>query len=211
MRMLPSFTLAAALGAVPVVAPAHPHVFVDTTLRVVTNAEGMLEGIEVSWTYDDFYSLLLFADLGLDQDGDSRLRPDEVRRLDGFDLQWIDGFEGDAYLLRDGTPIELGRPEGRGTTVAEGRITSTHFRPVSGRADGVVIRAYDPTFYTAYTLVGPVVVDGPCKAEVIPVDLDAAYSLAEELLYGGDYDPETEDYPAVGEAFADTVTLSCTG
>ncbi|MEO0402996.1 MAG: DUF1007 family protein [Pseudomonadota bacterium] len=205
------FPMALMLAAAPLAAPAHPHVFVDTGLRLVIDADGTLTGIEVSWTYDDFYSLLLFADLGLDQDGDSQLRPDEVRRLDGFDLQWVDGFEGDAYVLRNGTPIALGAPEGRGVSVENGLITTTHFRAANAPADGLVIKAYDPTFYTAYTLVGEVGVDGPCSTSVLPVDLDAAYSLAEELLYGGSYDPNTDEYPAVGEAFADTVTLSCAG
>jgi ABC-type uncharacterized transport system substrate-binding protein len=209
MRILPTTLTALALLALPGMAPAHPHVFVDTGLRLIISDDGTLDGIEVSWTYDDFYSLLLFADLGLDPDGDSNLTPDEVRRLDGFDLQWIDGFEGDAYVLRDDVPVTLGAPQSRGVSVKDGLITTTHFRSVGVPADGLVIKAYDPTFYTAYTLVGDVAVDGPCTAEAVKADIDAAYAKAEELLYGGSYDPESDEYPEVGEAFADTVSVSC--
>ena len=73
-----------------------------------------------------------------------------------------------------------------------------------------MVKAYDPTFYTAYSLVGEIAVDGPCEAQVQPADLDAAYTLGEELLYATPAAQVEESYPEVGEAFADTVTISCT-
>ncbi|WP_299045502.1 DUF1007 family protein [uncultured Tateyamaria sp.] len=195
----------------PATAVAHPHVFVDTKLKVVVSATGKFEGIEVHWTYDDFYSLLLFADLGLDLDGDGELTQGELRRLDGFDMQWVAGFEGDSYAYRNGKRIKLGKPQGRGVSVTQGRITTVHFRPARGPAEGVVIQAYDPTFYTAYDLTGPVEVDGPCRATIEPADLDAAYTMVEELLYATPAAEAEDSYPEVGEAFADTVSLSCAG
>ncbi|WP_255450625.1 DUF1007 family protein [Tateyamaria sp. syn59] len=190
---------------------AHPHVFVDTKLRVVVADDGSFEGLEVQWTYDDFYSLLLLTDYGMDNDGDGQLTDSELKRLDGFDLQWIPGFEGDSYALLEGTPVKLGKPQGRGVSVDAGRITTVHFRPAKASADGLVLKAYDPTFYTAYDLIGPVAVDGPCDAAIQPADLDAAYTLVEELLYATPAAEVEAAYPEVGEAFADTVTLSCSG
>lgn len=206
MRMFPIIALAFA----PVTLAAHPHVFVDTSLRIVVDDAGNLQGVEISWTYDDFYSLLLLSDMGLDNDGDGRLRDDEIARLDGFDMNWIEGYQGDTHATRAGAPVSLGPPQGRGVSVDRGLITSTHFRAASGPADGVVVKAYDPTFYTAYSLTGAVQVDGPCAAQVVPADLDAAYSLVEELLYATPAAQAEESYPEVGEAFADTVSLTCT-
>ena len=211
MQLRTSLALALSLAAIPCAGWAHPHVFVDTKLRVVIGDDGTFEGLEVSWTYDDFYSLLLLSDYGLDNDGDGELDDSELVRLKGFDLQWIDGFEGDSYATRAGSPVALGAPQDRGVSVSAGQITSTHFRPASGPADGLVIKAFDPTFYTAYTLVDAVAVDGPCKATQVPADLDAAYTLVEELLYVTPSSDLEEGYPEVGEAFADTVTLSCAG
>lgn len=210
--MRASFLLVLGLAALPVSALAHPHVFVDTKLRILVSDAGVFEGIEVSWTYDDFYSLLLFADLGLDNDGDGALDQTELVRLDGFDLQWIDGFEGDSYAYSGDTRISLGAPQGRGVSVADGKITTTHFRPVTDPtaavADGLQIKAYDPTFYTAYSLVDAAV-QGPCQASIAPADLDAAYTLVEELLYATPAADAEADYPQVGEAFADTVSVTC--
>jgi ABC-type uncharacterized transport system substrate-binding protein len=76
-------------------------------------------------------------------------------------------------------------------------------------ADGIIIKAFDPTFYTAYNLVGSVIVEGPCTAKVQNADLDAAYTMVEELLYAMPASKAEDDFPKVGEAFADTVSLSC--
>ena len=201
----------AALALMPQTAATHPHVFVDTQLTVVVSDDGQFEGIEVASTYDDFYSLLIMADMQLDNDGDGRLRRDEVQQLSGFDLQWVDGFAGDSYAERNGRAIALGATQDRGVTVENGLITSRHFRAASGPADGVVIKAFDPTFYTAYSLVGQVTVQGPCGATQVPADPDAAHTLVEELLYATPASDLEDGYPEVGEAFADTVRVSCAG
>lgn len=195
------------LLAVPV-AQAHPHVFVETGLTLVADDAGRLIGVEVSWTYDDFYSLLLLEDLGLDPDGDGVLSADELARLEGFDLQWIDGYLGDLYLTAGEAPVELGRPESRGTQVVEGRIVTRHFRAFAPQDGAVVVKAYDPTFYTAYDLNGGVTVPEGCSLSIQPADLDKAYTMVEEALYANPALPD-DDYPEVGEAFADTVLVSC--
>lgn len=209
--MIPMRPLMLALGfcAAPMAGQGHPHIFIDTTLRAVVDADGTFKGVEVRWVYDDFYSLLIFADMGLDSDGDGALTPDEVAKLEGFDLQWVEGYEGDTYVIRAGAPVPLGPPQSRGLSVTGGRITTTHFRAADVPASGLVIKAYDPTFYTAYELVGQVEVDGPCTTSIEPADLDAAYSYVEELLYATPEAQAQDEFPEVGDRFADTVMLSC--
>lgn len=192
------------------VAQAHPHIFVETGLKLVSDDAGQLVGIEVSWTYDDFYSLLLLEDMGLDPDGDGALSAEELAKLDGFDLNWIEGYQGDLYLTTEGAPVELTRPEGRGTDVIGGRIVSRHFRSFAPQAGEVIVKAYDPTFYTAYDLEGGVSVPDDCTLKIQPADLDRAYTMVEEALYKNPAIPDDE-YPEVGEAFADTVEVSCKG
>ena len=209
MSRLRPLISALCLSCAPALVQAHPHIFIDTTVQAVVNDAGQFQGLEVRWSYDDFYSLLIFSEMGLDPDGDGELTDDEHAQLDGFDLQWVDGYEGDSYVTQGDTPVALGPPQSRGATVTQGRITTTHFRPADAPAQGLVIKIYDPTFYTAYTLVGQVEVDGPCTSTIDPADLDAAYSLAEELLYATPSQDGMDAFPEVGEAFADTVMLSC--
>jgi ABC-type uncharacterized transport system substrate-binding protein len=76
------------------------------------------------------------------------------------------------------------------------------------------VRIYDPTFFVAYDVTLPVTVDKApgCAVTRIAADLDAAYSLVEELLYGPGGQQYTDDtYPEVGAAFADTLTVTCAG
>lgn len=201
-----------AVIAAPGVVSAHPHVFVDTGLKVVLDAQGRVQGVEVSWAYDALYSLLIFEDLGLDQDYDGQLNETEIAVLTGFDLNWVEGFEGDLYLETSGSAVSLGAPEGRGIAVEDARIVSTHYRPLAEplEAERLILRAYDPTFYTAYDLTRGVTVEGTCAADVTPADLDAAYTLVEEMLYAMPAAPGEDVFPEVGEAFADTVLITCT-
>jgi ABC-type uncharacterized transport system substrate-binding protein len=189
---------------------AHPHIFVETGLTLVADDTGRLVGVEVSWTYDDFYSLLLLEDMGLDPDGDGALSAEELAKLDGFDLNWIEGYLGDLYLTAEGAPVALDTPQGRGTDVVAGRIVSRHFRSFAPQDGALILKAYDPTFYTAYDLEGGVVVPDGCTLTIQPADLDRAYTMVEEALYKNPAMPEDE-FPEVGEAFADTVEVTCNG
>lgn len=195
--------------ATPVATPlgAHPHVFVDVALRIEAGPGG-ITGVEVTWTYDAFYSLLLFEDMGLDNDADGRLTPAEEARLQGFDLNWDPGFKGDLEAYLAGAEVALGRPEARGTRVVDGRIETRHFRPLASPGPRVDLKAFDPTFYVAYELAGRVTAPETCKVTVTPADLDAAYTMVEEALYA---QPFTDDdsYPEVGAAFADLVEVTC--
>lgn len=203
--------LIAAFALVPNASKAHPHIFVDMALKVVASKSGLLEAVEVTWAYDEFYSMLIFEDLGLDSDYDGELTAHELATLKGFDLKWSEGFDGDTYLTRSGEALLLSDGEHLETRVSGGRITTRHRRsltePVS--ADGVVFKAYDPTYYTAYTLNRGLEVTGGCTGVATPPDLNAAYDKVEELLYSMPTDQAENAYPAVGAAFADTVRLSC--
>lgn len=202
-------TMLAALLA-PGAARAHPHVFVETGLTLVAGPGGGLAGIEVTWRYDPLYSLLLLEDMELDGDGDGMLEPAELARLDGFDLNWIEGFEGDLYMRDAAGPLRLGPPEGRGTRVEDGQIVSSHFRAIEGAGGHGPwqIEAYDPTYYTAYDLSLGVTAPEGCELRITPADLDRAYTLVEEALYATPADPEG-NFPEVGEAFADKVLVTC--
>ncbi len=211
--MMRAFPLVAAL--LPAPALAHPHVFIDTGLTLVMDTDGKLTGIRVTWAYDELYSLLVMEEYGVDDDYDGVLRPDEIETLNGFDMNWVPGFDGDSYLQSDGRPIALSGPLDPSTTVEDGRVVTTHTRRLETPLEitaPVSVKAYDPTFYTAYSVSRGVSVEGAagCSATVVPANLDQAYTMLEELLYGprsAEFDEE--NFPEVGEAFADEVRLTC--
>ena len=100
-----------ALSATPAV--AHPHIFIDTALEVILDADHRATAVRVVWVHDDFYSMVMLQDRELDLDGDAKLTPEEDIRLSGFDMDWDADFAGDLYVLDKGTgPVALGRPHG---------------------------------------------------------------------------------------------------
>lgn len=124
-RLLRAGVVLAALGASGTGALAHPHVFVDTGVELRFDAEGRLEALRIVWVYDDFVSLMIVAERGLDPDGDGVLTEAETAALTGFDMQWDEGFAGDTYLLADGRDLALGpHRRGGGSMTPLGRLAT---------------------------------------------------------------------------------------
>lgn len=208
--------LASLLCLVAAPLAAHPHVFVETTLHFRQDDQGRITEVEVTWVYDDFFSLLIFEDLGLDPDGDAQLTDAEFQKLWGFDLEnWYEGFEGDLYLYQaDGAKVPLGDPRATRIDVEEGRIVAGHRRAVPEVSPiGLDVLQYDPTFYVAYELAGGVTFEQSCTAQVVSADIEAALdardkALEEALLGDGE---DVFEYVELGIHFADRVVLRCDG
>lgn len=195
---------------------AHPHIFVDTGLKVIVDTEGRLTHLRITWAYDEFYSLLVTEDRGLDPDYDGVLTEAEVASLNGFDMQWIEGFNGDTVLLNGTEEVALSGPQEVTTTFSEGRIITTHLRGVEGDApdaNGLVIKPYDPTYYTAYEVASKVGIEGNnnCGARVKMPDMSADLRALQADLSALDAntDPGDVGLPEIGEALANEVVITC--
>lgn len=209
-----SFAVLLALLATVAAARAHPHVFIDTGLTLHVDAEGRLQRIEVVWVYDELTSLLALEDLGLDPDNDGVLTSAERGVLSGLAGDWGEDFDGDLRLRAGGQDLALSGPQEAAGDLVAGRVVFRHSRAVHEAPLGAVtLAAYDPTFYSFYELRPEPSVVGPagCRVAVAPADTLAAQRLLDEALAAlSDDELMNEDnFPAVGEAFADTVTLSC--
>ena len=211
MTRFHALTLAICLCLPASGAVTHPHVFVDVGLRFESDGKGNLTGVEVTWRYDDFFSLLILSDMGLDADGDGALTDAERARLKGFDLEeWPEGFEGDLYIHRGAEKIALDHPVPTGVALTEGRIVATHrrsFGPVP--ADGVRVEPYDPTYYVEYTLAGPVDLPQGCTHSIREPDLDESQRAFREMI--AELSAEEQfDGIEVGNIFSDMMVISCT-
>lgn len=201
----------------PTTLPAHPHVFVDAQVTVVFGETGEL-AVKLDWFYDDLFSLLVTTDLGIDMDGDLILTAAEQQLLDEQIAAWPPDYAGDLEVSQADAVLALAEKQDHRMTYEGGLFHEAHLRPVPEIADPdapVRIRVYDPSFYTAYELRRPVLIEGrdDCTAEIVPADLDAAYALAETLLDGQDPTAVGPDeyFPEIGDAFADTIVVTCAG
>jgi ABC-type uncharacterized transport system substrate-binding protein len=197
-------------------ARAHPHVFIDAGLMILLDEDGAIDAVEVTWRYDELYTLILLQDYGLDPDFDGALTEQEVAGTLGFDLNWNSGFEGGLYLSRGRTPLSLGAPEPVSMTLRpDGRLETVHRRPVRGDPGGagaVEARIYDDSFYIAFeaTLPSGVATMPDCAPDLVRADLDAAYAALEaELAAIGGAVAAEDNFPAVGALFADKLVFRC--
>ena len=199
---------AAFLLSLPTLGFAHPHIFVDTDMILRVDEEGALYEVELAFAYDEFFSLLIIEDMGVDPDGDGILTEAEKRKLFGFDVaNWPDGFEGDFYVGLNGEHVEMQRSMAIGLDMVDGKLVATQTRPIPFvQASEAVIRQYDPTFYVQYTLKD-VSVEGPCETAVTPHDPKAGDRAVEEALKT--VSDDAIDMLELGIYYADTIRLTC--
>jgi ABC-type uncharacterized transport system substrate-binding protein len=205
LRLLP-FLAASAVQA-------HPHEFVDVSLLLRVTPEFQLAEIGVEWRYDAFTSMLILSDLDLDP---AATELDEVghARLLGFDLDWIEGYDGDLWVWDGERQLAVGPPRAGAARLEDGEIITRHWRSIDPvhPAQDLVLQVYDPEFYIAYTLrFAQVEGPAPCRARVFETDLGGARERLEAMLdelYAGGGDIEA-DFPQVGRSFADEVLIDC--
>ncbi|MFP4328753.1 MAG: DUF1007 family protein [Paracoccaceae bacterium] len=204
--------LSLALVASPAGLVAHPHIFVDATVTLELDDEHRITGVEVTWVYDDFFTLLILEDMGLDADADGVLSDAELGQLRGFDLEeWPEGFEGDLYLSQGEERAAIGLPQATGIAVEDGKIVASHRREVDPfPADGTLLEAYDPTFYVAYELRG-VRLPEACRAPVQQADPEAADARVAEMVEDDSLTERSFETLEIGHLYADRALISCAG
>lgn len=201
----------------PLPAAAHPHVFIDAGFEIIIDETGALTHVRTTWAYDEYYSLLISEDRKIDQDFDGVLTEDDTARLTGFDMQWVEGFNGDLDATLDGVPLVLSGPTEPTATIVDGRIVTTHLRAVEGQpviaGRALSLKPYDPTYYTAYAVALPVTLTGGkgCRIRTVEPDVDAALEEMRQQLLRLDKDADLEEngFPEVGADFATDVQVSC--
>ncbi len=218
--MMRSIMMAVLPGILAAGAQAHPHIFIDAGLEIVFDEEGRLAEVEVTWVYDDLYSMLVIDDLGLDEDYTGEIDESEREALTGFDMNWVDGYEGDLYIRAGGARLELDAPRAYSADYSDGRITTVHRRelaePFDPSGEEIVFEVYDPTYYTEYNIAIDPRISGRegCTARVVEPDRDAAEAMLQEKLdemiaAGADRADIEAGFPEVGDAFAEEVRIAC--
>lgn len=189
--------------------PAHPHVFVNVALALETDDLGRVTGVEVTWAYDDLFSMLILSDYGLDPDGDGTLSGQERAQLTGFDLaDWPEGFDGALFAETPGGRLGLGVPEPLSLDLEEGRLVTRHRRSLEPvPPDRLSLRPFDPYYYAALSLTEVTGLPEGCEAAILTPDLAEA-ERAFETMGGGEEATDFEELRP-GRLFAQTAVLSC--
>lgn len=220
MKIAPHFA-AAMFAVLPLnSAAAHPHIFIETGLQLIFDDQSKLAAVRIVWVYDEYFSLVILEDNGLDPDGDGVLTDAETKSIQGFDMNWDPGFAGDTYASQNDKPLVLSRPLEFTTTLENGRLISTHLRAFETRVavadEPVRLQVYDPDYYTAYAMAIEPIVQGRagCKAQIfVPDPTEASKELEAALAELNAVQTldnlGIENFPAIGAAYSEEVQVTC--
>ncbi|KEJ89709.1 DUF1007 family protein [Sulfitobacter donghicola] len=195
---------------------AHPHIFINTGLKFLIDEENRLTHVQIIWEYDELYSLLVTEDMGLDEDYDGVLSASDRIALTGFDMNWVQGFNGDLVAEMNGAVLALSGPTSPTAELTDGKIITSHMRAVKSSPvmdAPVIVRPYDGTYYTAYEVGLDVGVQGRngCNVNLNAPDIGGALAMtkAELAALPEDMDMEAAGLGDIGRRFATEVTVTC--
>ena len=196
-------------------AMAHPHGWIDMSVRVITDDNGVAIGLHQTWRMDPFYSLVVFEELQQVPGGSME---EELDQLGG---EIRDNLAAQHYF----TEVRIGSEKQSFGDVTEytalerdGRLTFmfilplTSPQPLSGQV--LEYQVFDPTYYIemvheeegdepspqALILNG----EPDCTLSVLPADPDPEKVLQVSLL-----DVDEEGEPGLGRHFAETGRVDC--
>ncbi len=194
---------------------AHPHGWIDISVRVISDAEGNAKGLHQTWRMDPFYSLVVFEELqqvdgasleaGLDQLG--REIRDNLSHQHYFTEVRIDGERQPLADVTEYTALERNN-----------RLTFMFIlpletpQPLAGKT--LEYQIFDPTYYIEMVHEGEdgspaeqaLILNGVpgCELSIVPANPDPERVMQAALL-----DVDEEGEPGLGRHFAETGRVVC--
>ncbi len=208
-------SLCATLWAAPAV--AHPHIWVTVSADITFNDQGLADGVNQSWTFDDAYTKYMLE--GLDTNGDGVFSEDELSPVTTNNLAVLRDYDFFTALRAGETLQKVGEPTDYGQIYSNGKL-EMHFHvplktPVDPRQGGLTLKIYDPDYFIDFEYADdePVTAIGAmpaaCKLELKPAPTSAELDQTRTMLAskGTDWKPENgEDF---GALFARPVLVTC--
>ena len=138
---------AGAVTAVP--AAAHPHVWVDAVVDLAVR-DGALREIRMRWTFDEFFSLVLFEDF--DVNDSKTFEPNEVEKMRDGAFTGLGEVAFFTDLRIDGMRVDWSGARDFGVEMGEdGRASYLFTLDLPEAADPVArkvtVALYDPDYY----------------------------------------------------------------
>jgi ABC-type uncharacterized transport system substrate-binding protein len=161
-------------------ADAHPHVFVETSARIIFDDQGRIVAIRNAWVFDEAYSA--FVTLGMNDSG-KLATLDQLRPIATTNIEQLQAFGWFNVAKIEDTLLEFTMPTDYGLMQdAERRLTLWFTLPlkVPVTSSNLSLQVYDPTYYVAFEIAvkDPVLMTNAppgCSADVIrpnPLDTD---------------------------------------
>jgi ABC-type uncharacterized transport system substrate-binding protein len=132
---------------------AHPHVFIDNTVTIVFDRNG-LSGIRAKWVFDEMFSSMIIHDYDRNKDG--TFSAAEIEKIRNGAFSNIKKFHYFTHVKIEGKDFIVNYVKNFSASLDNGRLIYTFFIPCHVAAPSykeIKISMYDSTYYVDIVLV----------------------------------------------------------
>jgi len=198
----------------PSLAFAHPHIFAEARLEVVSDDKAEISELRNVWRFDELFSSSVVLDF--DKNSNAMLDPDELKEVGQTVLESLSEYNYYTTILDNGKTIKVNKPQSINVDFQDGQllmmfaVKPAEPMPLKGKLSFGV---YDPTMYTAMdfptdndlTVVGDKI--SACEHKVVRPDPDEVLAENKDTLTDAFWnDPTGTD---MSKLFATRIEISC--
>ena len=208
------FALAAALSLLPLPALAHPHIFAEARLEIVSDDSATVTELRNVWRFDDLFSASVLLDF--DKNSNGTLDPDELAEVGQTVLDSLAEYNYYTTISDNGKQVQVAKPSEITADFKDNQLLLIFAAkpaeplPLKGRLSFGV---YDPTLYTAidFPTDGDLAVVGnglsACSHKVVRPDPDEVIAQNQSSLTDAFFnDPTGTD---MSKLFATRIEFTC--
>ncbi|RBI68006.1 DUF1007 domain-containing protein [Vreelandella sulfidaeris] len=210
-----AFVLAMSSFLISTNAHAHPHGWIDLSVRVITDDQGLVSSLHQTWRMDPFYSLVVFEEL---QQAEGASLEEGLDQL-GKEIR--DNLATQHYLTEvriNNEPQALGEVSEYTAMERDGRLIFMFILPLKTPQPLTVsllsYQVFDPTYYIEVVHEeedgqprdDALIYNGEpaCELAILPADPDPEVVMQAALL-----DKDESGEPGLGRYFAETGQIDC--
>lgn len=193
---------------------AHPHVFAEANLELLSNDVGGLEEIRHVWRFDEFFSASVLIDF--DANSNLKLDPEELEEIGQVVHKSLAEFGYYTELIVDGQSVSMAPPDMIIADYVDDQLlmffamAPAHPLKLKGK---ISVGVFDPTFYasidflndTDLSFTGPH--ENQCKKTVIRPDPDEVLTQNQGSLTDAFYDDQENN--DISKLFATRLEVTC--
>ncbi|QLF68169.1 DUF1007 family protein [Peteryoungia desertarenae] len=131
-------------------ANAHPHIFAEARLEIVSDESGMLSELRNVWRFDEFFSSSVLLDF--DHNSNLILDPGELKEIGDTIRESLGDYDYFTFITKNGAAAPVAKPEVFNADFRDNQLlvffVAKPKEPVKIEGN-LSIGVYDPTLYTA--------------------------------------------------------------
>lgn len=207
-------TLAAALAFTPSLALAHPHIFAEARLEIVSDDKNEISELRNIWRFDELFSSSVVLDF--DKNSNAQLDPEELAEVGKTVLDSLQEYDYYTTILDNGKNVKVLKPSEINADYKDGQLLlffSVKPAETIALKGKMSFGVYDPSMYTAMdfatdddlVLIGDKV--NACAHRVVRPDPDEVLAQNQSSLTEAFFnDPTGTD---MSKMFATRMELTC--